>query len=404
STLLASSSASDWYTRQDKGVAVLKSWDITNAVKAWYENDKKNYGIVLRYENILDDVINKMPENSDELIDRYFDFKNITGKFAIDSGKNTNAYPFLTITYKNNKGLENYWTYTSLSAGDSDTVYVNDYSGNVVAVHTDVQTSGSRMPVTIEHIYNSCNSDKMYTNIYPSTGWGWKLNIQQTIRLSKDYGLSAESQKIYPYVYEDGDGTEHYFYKKTENGVAKYYDEDGLGLELKVSSSGYQIIDKAKNITQFNAAGNITGFKNNQKTVSEIKIAYSNFILNGKTVPAITQITDGAGHIVKLNNEIITDDENNQYLLLQSIIDETGNTITVNYYQKCAVSSISSPKSGTTEFTSLKQNFMQSLQSIKNDKSNKSITFGYKKVLFGDRIQTISSDRETLTYKRHYHN
>ncbi|MDE5984728.1 MAG: DNRLRE domain-containing protein, partial [Eubacterium sp.] len=25
----------------DKGVAVLKSWDITNAVKAWYENDKK---------------------------------------------------------------------------------------------------------------------------------------------------------------------------------------------------------------------------------------------------------------------------------------------------------------------------------------------------------------------------
>ena len=39
-----------------------------------------------------------------------------------------------------------------------------------------------------------------------------------------------------PYAYEDGDGTVHFFYKKTENGKTKYLDEDGLGLELKIIS------------------------------------------------------------------------------------------------------------------------------------------------------------------------
>lgn len=366
----------------NNGSAVLKSWDITTAVKYWYDGEKSNNGIMLKSSG----------------------FNGIFAKFALDSGKNTNAYPFLTITYKNNKGLENYWTYTSLSAGDSDTVYVNDYSGNVVAVHTDVQTSGSRMPVTIEHIRNSCNSDKMYTNIYPSTGWGWKLNIQQTIRLSKDYGLSAESQKIYPYVYEDGDGTEHYFYKKIENGVAKYYDEDGLGLELKASPSGYQIIDKAKNITQFNAAGNIIGFKNNQKTASEVKITYSNFNFDGKSVPVITQVTDGSGHIIKFNSEAITDDYGEKYLLLQSIIDEKGNTISINYDYYHSISSINSPLTGRTTFRLESAKCGCNPEYIENDKSNQNITLENKKLLFGHRLQKISSNRETLTYDRRYHN
>ncbi|MDE6864331.1 MAG: DNRLRE domain-containing protein, partial [Eubacterium sp.] len=185
----------------DKGNAVLKSWNITKAVKAWYEGDEFNHGIVLKHRNMLSDD------------------GNIFGKFAIDSGKNTNAYPFLTISYKNNKGLENYWTYTSASCGSNDTAYINDFSGNVVAKHIDAQTSGNRAPVTVEHIYNSCNAKQLYTNIYPSCGLGWKLNVQQTIRSSKLYGLTGESQKVFPYVYEDGDGTEHYFYAKTTDNT-----------------------------------------------------------------------------------------------------------------------------------------------------------------------------------------
>lgn len=112
-------------TTIDKGNAVLKSWNITKAVKLWYEGEEKNNGIVLKDYNILSDG------------------GNIFGKFAIDSGKNTNAYPFLTISYKNNKGLENYWTYTSVNSGSNDTAYINDYSGNVVASHIDAQTSGN---------------------------------------------------------------------------------------------------------------------------------------------------------------------------------------------------------------------------------------------------------------------
>lgn len=370
----------------DKGNAVLKSWNITKAVKAWYEGEEKNNGIVLKDHNILTAG------------------GKIFGKFAIDSSKNTNAYPFLTISYKNNKGLENYWTYTSVNSGSNDTAYINDYSGNVVASHIDAQTSGNRSPVTIEHIYNSCNAEQLYANIYPSCGLGWKLNIQQTIRSSKLYGLTGNSQKTYPYVYEDGDGTEHYFYAKTTNNTTKYYDEDGLGLELKVLSNGYQIVDKNKNITSFNSSGNITGFKNNQKVTSNITITYSNFELNGKTVASISKITDGAGHIINLKNKIITDSDGKEYLLLDSITDETGIVTLMSYSSNNTLSSISNSASGKTTYKYTTKYTL--LERIQNSKSNKSINFNYKTILYGERLLGVTEYQNSskiygINYDRH---
>lgn len=62
------------------------------------------------------------------------------------------------------------------------------------------------------------------------------MNYQQTVLPSSEYGLKGDSASKYPYVYTDGDGTEHYFYKKTENGVTKYLDEDGLKYELTINN------------------------------------------------------------------------------------------------------------------------------------------------------------------------
>lgn len=371
-----------------KGTAVLKNWNITKAVKEWYEGDSINYGIVLKDSNIMEDG------------------GNIFGQFAIDSDKNTKAYPFLTISYRNNKGLENYWTYTSANIGSSNNAYINDYSGNVVATHTDAATSGNRSPVTVEHVYNSCNHNQLYTNIYPSTGYGWKLNVQQTVRSSKLYGLTGNIQKMYPYVYEDGDGTEHYFYAKTENNSTKYYDEDGLGLELKIVSNGYQIVDSNKNITTFNSLGNIISVKNNQKSPSSIIIEYTNDTLNNKSVPVISKIIDGSGHKITLNSKKVTNDDNKEFILLDSIIDEQGIVSNYLYSTTNELYTIDCAEEGKTTF-SYSLNFSL-INKIKDEKSKKSIAFDYKTILFSDtlngfslyndnqKVQEVKCNRKTL--------
>lgn len=356
--------------KTDKGNAVLKNWNITKAVKSWYDGKQKNYGIILKNSGILKTG------------------GGTFAQFATSSSKQTKAYPFLTISYRNNKGLENYWTYTTVSTGPLNNVYINDYSGNVVATHTDASTSGNRLPVTVEHIYNSCNSEKLYTNIYPSTGNGWKLNIQQTVRSSKLYGLTGTSQKLYPYVYEDGDGTEHYFYAKTENNSTKYYDEDGLGLELKTTSNGFQIIDKNKNITLFDSKGNIVGQKNNQKIASEIKILYSTMQLNKKDVPVISKIVDGAGHTITLNTENVIDESGIEHLLLKSMVDEKGNNISSIYSENNKLLTIENEAIGETNYNySAKYSL---LNNILDQSSKKSIKLEYVSILFGDKLLGVS--------------
>lgn len=369
-----------------KGRAVAKTWNITKAVKAWYENDKDNNGIVLKDYNILSDG------------------GTIFGKFAVDSGQDTSAYPFLIISYRNSKGLENYWTYTSVDSGNNDIAYINDYSGNVVATHIDVETTGNRLPVTIEHIYNSCISQRMYTKIYPSCGMGWKLNIQQTIRSSEQYGLTGDVQEMFPYVYEDGDGTEHYFYAKETGDSTKYYDEDGLGLELKIVQDGYQIVDSNKNVTTFDNLGNITGLKNHQKIESEITIEYSDVILNDKTVKVISAVTDGSGHRIILNSKKSTYGDSNEILLLDSIIDESSNKISMTYSSNKSLSSIDSPVSGKTVYNYT--TIYSLLEDLKNSKSDKKIKFNYKTLLYGKRLLGVSECNDSeeiykITYDRH---
>ena len=120
--------------------------------------------------------------------------------YYTESGATSSAYPLISITYRNNKGLEPYWTYTSASAGSAGTASVNDYSGNLVFSRTDCATTGLRMPVSIEHVYNGYMAKTTYKTTKPYVGHGWKLNIQQTV--------AKTSLDKFPYVYEDGDGTQ----------------------------------------------------------------------------------------------------------------------------------------------------------------------------------------------------
>ena len=249
-----------------------KRFNITKAVRGWYAGTANN-GILLKAE--------------DESVEN-------TGKFIPERNNNYPAgyYPYVSITYRNNKGIEPYWDYTTASAGTAGTLSVNDFTGNAVLSHTDAATSGLLMPISVTHVYNGYMAGQDFTaptkftdKIKPFAGYGWKLNLYQMVRSSSVYGLSGDYQTKWPYVYTDGDGTEHYF-MKTSDG--KYKDEDGLGLELKTISGGYTIGDDKGGLMTFDSKGNLTKIQDaNGNTAS---LTYGNGFTAGYNYNAAGQL------------------------------------------------------------------------------------------------------------------
>jgi len=283
----------------------VKSFDITKAVKQWYEGTSPNYGILL-----------KSSAESGSYMDTGVKAQFWPERYNDLSG----AYPVALLTYRNNKGLEDYWTYTTASAGSAGTAYVNDYTGNLVFIHGDVATTGLLAPVTLEHVYNGYMAGIKYTDNYVTVGRGWKMSVQQTVRSSSKYGLSGSALSATPYAYEDGDGTVHFFYKKTENGKTKYLDEDGLGLELKIISGlNCTITDEKDNVLTFDARGNLSTIKD--ANGNAITISYQ----KDGDIYRITKITDGAGHVITVTQN----DSTNHYLA--SLKDPAGRVTTYTY-------------------------------------------------------------------------
>ena len=167
--------------------AGIYSWDITDIVRGWY--DGENTGLVLKAPSSIEGT------TSTASYRRQF--------YSSDYSADTR--PMLTVVFRNNNGLEDYWDYTASSAGRAGTGYVNNYTGNLVWVHPDIGFGGNRMPVSISHIYNTNDAG---VNTY-GLGNGWRTNFNQT--------LTVWDQNPDYYVWTDSDGTHHYFYE-TENG------------------------------------------------------------------------------------------------------------------------------------------------------------------------------------------
>ena len=237
-------------------------WNVTDIVRKWYEG--KNYGMLFK---ALDEYENVSSPN--------------WKKFFNSECDSSAVMPTLTITYRNNNGLESYWDYTSASAGRAGTSYVNSYTGNMTLVRSDIGFGGNRMPVSISHVYNlgdTANNDF-------GMGYGWRTNFNQRVYSKKLSGTTY-------YVWEDADGTAHYFYYTSSS---TYKDEDNLNLTLKTNGSGdkkYSLTDKYGNISYFNANGYLTYQQNNQATKSSISIKYIS-----SSSKLIDKITDGAGRV-----------------------------------------------------------------------------------------------------------
>ena len=359
----------NFINKSEKGEAVWKEWNITKAVKKWYEGTGTNNGIMLK------STLENVTSTTDSCIYAWY---------YTESGSVSTAYPVISITYRNNKGIEPYWTYTSASAGTAGTASVNDYTGNLVFSRTDCSSSGLRMPVSVERVYNGYMAGVSYPATKPHVGHGWKLNIQQTV--------SKTSLDKFPYVYEDGDGTQHYFYKKTANGKTQYLDEDGLKLELQTTSSGYIIKDEKDNVLTFNAKGYLTSSKDaNGNTMT---IAFDK-----NDASKIDYVRDGSGHIIKL-----LDNTETKSGYLQYMVDPSGRKTNFKYDNGKLIR-VKYPD-GTEDTYAYDSN--ESLTQAK-DVTGYSLNFSYTSLAKGKRVAKMvekggSTTGQTVSFDRSLYN
>ncbi len=284
------------------------TWVITDIARGWYAGE--NTGMLFKATDEIEQA-------------RETNWKQF---HSSDMGDDS---VILTIYYRNNNGLESYWDYTTLSAGRAGTGYVNHYTGNLVWTRADLGFGGTRAAVAISHIYNANDTaDNLF-----GMGYGWRTNYNQRV-----YWVGGLGNY---YAWEDGDGTEHYFYQ--EDGV--YKDEDSMGLTLTTTGSGtskYTITDKAGNVSHFDTKGRLTQIVNNQATPSPVTVTYTT--TSGYRIDTVTDAI-GRRYVYTYENDLLTKIEaqsrTGQHLtqvtygytngLLTSITDKDGETVSYTY-------------------------------------------------------------------------
>lgn len=255
------------------------TWDVSKTVKEWYDGTRPQYGFMLKRH-----------------MDDEFYPAGRTGYVASENGPLNGAFPCLQVYFINNKGLEDYWGYYTQSIGDAGTSYVNDYTGNLVVNFPLLNTTGTRMPISLSLIYNGYQAQTPFKDNQRGLTWGLGMmcNISQRIQLIEERnGTNAEEKAKYKalaeigykYVFLDEDGTEHYFLEKD----GKLIDEDGLNLEITVhtSSEEERFIMHYKDGTRkaFNTGGYLTRIYDTNGNA--VVLTYNGTYL--------TKITDGAG-------------------------------------------------------------------------------------------------------------
>ena len=231
-------------------------FDFTKAAQEWVTTGN-NQGILLRAVNWQSGLV----------------------KYIASDNGGTAEDPKFIINYRDTKGVEPYWTYTTIAAGRDTAAYINNYNGALTVASGIASAGGNAMPVSIQYIYNH-NTAAWHSN--------YDMKIKQTADdVEGDTEEEKDFKNTYPYYLVDADGTEHYFYKESEN---KYLDEDGLGYTLSqvnTTDVKYEITDKSGGKMKFNWNGQLHSV--NDANGNRIFVAYrDNFA-------RINYVEDGAG-------------------------------------------------------------------------------------------------------------
>ncbi len=231
-------------------------WNITKAVRAWYDGSLVNNGVMIKSGS--EDVASVA--------------------YGVMYQVQYNAYygPQLTVHYANASGIEDYWDYSTQGMGRAGTAYVQNFSGNLIMQRTDMSYSGNRMPASAGFYYNL--SDRSSDVGY---GYGWRNAYTQTIG-----AVTVGGTNYYKWV--DGDGTEKYFL--SSNGV--WEDEAGQGYTLTVSGSSYTIRDKGNNTLSFDSSGRLVSINDGKISANKVSISY---VSSDASNLRIDTVTDGAG-------------------------------------------------------------------------------------------------------------
>lgn len=309
----------DYTTVSSSTSSTYVGWDLTRLTKGWYSGYENN-GVVLMASNE-----SSMSGSS-------------CAKASFYSVVNPLTY---VVQYRNNVGLEDYYTYNTQDIGRAGTGYISDYSTQLTLKEDDATNAGA-VSFTLSHFYNSAYAWNNFTSGYLHTadysnmlmGCGWKLSAQQSVVQTtiKD----PNNNDVTYLVYTDGDGTEHYFSYNSSDGY--YHDEDGLNLKIqKTTPPGYT------DYTMTDLKGNKVEFYNGLLAVmtdSNLNKIY--FIYNNASAPisgtgwyptgsgdrllAIRQLNNGESASITLAT--LTYDSNGY---LSTIMDRSNNQTSYSY-------------------------------------------------------------------------
>lgn len=128
-----------------------------------------------------------------------------TAQFRSNNYSDSAKRPQLCITYRDMKGLEDYWSYSSQGAGFAGAGSVNHATGNLVFTIPTLTSTDALMPFTPTLTFNSSLAGKGYQ--YPNaqvsywgtdTALGFKHNLRETL-IKKSYSGQDGSEKNYLY-------------------------------------------------------------------------------------------------------------------------------------------------------------------------------------------------------------
>ncbi len=350
----------DYQKVNDDTLSKHVSWDVTSAAKDWYGSTAKKGAMILVSQN----------EDSQPLWASFVGHLNYA-----DS-------PYFIVNYRNTVGLEDYYTYQTVSAARGGTVHIGDYSSQLTLVNTIASYNTDAISTDVSLVYNTAYASRDFggsgdgMNVPDlgsmNVGLGWKLSVAQTL---KEVTLSGTTY----IVYNDADGTEHYF----SGSSGTYKDEDGLGLTIVKSSSGYTMTDTDKYHTwTFSSYGLLTKIADSNNNV--VNINYSN-----GHISSVTAKSNGGTTVTVAT---ITYDSSNY---LKTIVDNLNRT-TEFTYSGGALSKIKYAD-GTTVDYSYDSGY---LTRIYDNESLYGLTFTYWNGTFGGkrvkRTQEISGASNTV--------
>jgi len=252
-------------------------------------------------------------------------------RFYSSNYNGSNGYPLFSITYINNTGLEDYWSYETIDLGRSGTLYVNDYNGALTYVHNDVCFSGGLMPLNVQHVLNS---EKVATETAFSGsvkfGKGVRANFVEKVTSVSSSSILYSSG--YRFSICDADGTVHYFKTTSTTGQYEYeFDSKVLLKEDNASDHKYGLYYEDGSKKYYNSSGYL--LKSIDKNGNTLTVTYS----SSKPV----SMKDSANRVATFAY-----DSNNR---LSTITDPAGRVTTFTYASG-NLKKITYPDSKTTTF------------------------------------------------------